>query len=63
MHGSADPIMPYPAGFLLHMSLPGSRWLPFYEGGHNLPRENRHEFNGAVLDFLSSIPTQASAAS
>ena len=55
MHGSSDPIMPYAAGFLMHMSLPGSRWLPFYEGGHNLPRDNRDEFNTALVDFLQDI--------
>jgi 3-oxoadipate enol-lactonase len=53
MHGSKDPIMPYTAGFLMHMNMPGSRWLPFYEAGHNLPRENRDRFNSALIGFLS----------
>jgi pimeloyl-ACP methyl ester carboxylesterase len=55
MHGSTDPIMPYAAGFLIHLGLPGSRWLPFYEGGHNLPRENRVAFNAAMVGFLSEL--------
>ena len=61
MHGSTDPIMPYAAGFLIHLGLPGSRWLPFYEGGHNLPRENRDEFNAALVDFLLGIEAVAAA--
>ncbi len=55
MHGSADPIMPYAAGLLIHLGLPGSRWLPFYEGGHDLPRENSDEFSGALVSFLSEL--------
>jgi pimeloyl-ACP methyl ester carboxylesterase len=61
MHGSTDPIMPYAAGFLIHLGLPGSRWLPFYEGGHNLPRENRKEFNTGMLDFLGSLNEEVAA--
>jgi pimeloyl-ACP methyl ester carboxylesterase len=61
MHGSNDPIMPYAAGFLIHLGLPGSRWLPFFEGGHNLPRENREAFNEGLLDFLGSVREEAAA--
>jgi len=61
MHGSTDPIMPYAAGFLIHLGLPGSRWLPFYEGGHNLPRENRDEFNAGLLGFLTDLQQEAVA--
>jgi 3-oxoadipate enol-lactonase len=56
MHGSADPIMPYTAGFLIHLGLPGSRWLPFYEGGHDLPREHEVEFTDAIISFLNDQP-------
>lgn len=61
MHGSSDPMMPYAAGLLIHLGLPGSRWLPFYEGGHDLPRENREEFSAALVDFLGAVSDAAAA--
>jgi len=61
MHGSGDPIMPYAAGFLIHLGMPGSRWLPIYDGGHNLPRENREEFNAGLISFLRDLPSCAPA--
>jgi 3-oxoadipate enol-lactonase len=61
MHGSSDPIMPYAAGLLIHLGLPRSRWLPFYEGGHDLPRQNSEEFSGALVDFLGSVSDEAAA--
>lgn len=55
MHGSADLIIPYVAGELLHAGLPDSRWRSFAGAGHNLPRERADEFNAALLGFLAEV--------
>jgi pimeloyl-ACP methyl ester carboxylesterase len=52
MHGTADPLIPYRAGQLVHEAIPGSEWITETGAGHSLPRERAESFNRALLDFL-----------
>ena len=53
MHGSADPLIPFVAGKLVHEAIPGSRFIEESGAGHSLPTERAESFNRAVLEFLS----------
>jgi len=52
MHGSADPLIPFRAGELVHEAIPGSEWIEESGAGHSLPTERAETFNRAVLDFI-----------
>ena len=52
MHGTADPLIPFRAGQLVHDAIAGSEWIPEDGAGHSLPRERPEAFNQALLDFL-----------
>lgn len=53
MHGSADPLIPFRAGQLIHEAIPHSEWLAEEGAGHSLPTSRAESFNQALLDFLT----------
>jgi 3-oxoadipate enol-lactonase len=62
MHGSADPLIPFRAGQLVHEAISHSEWIAFEGAGHSLARERVEEFNRAVLDFLRRAEAREPAA-
>jgi len=58
MHGSADPLIPFRAGQLVHEAIAHSEWIAFDGAGHSVPRERADEFNRAVLVFLRRAEAQ-----
>ncbi len=55
MHGSADPLIPFRAGQMIHESILHSEWIEESGAGHSLPRERTPSFNEALLDFLQRV--------
>lgn len=55
LHGSADPLIPFRAGELVHRAIPHSEWIEEPGAGHSLPTERAETFQRAVLDFLGSV--------
>jgi 3-oxoadipate enol-lactonase len=53
MHGSADPLIPFRAGQLVHEAIAHSEWIEEPGAGHSLPTERAESFNRAVIDFLA----------
>jgi 3-oxoadipate enol-lactonase len=53
MHGSADPLIPFRAGQLVHEAIAHSEWREEPGAGHSLPTERAESFNRALIDFLS----------
>jgi 3-oxoadipate enol-lactonase len=51
-HGTADLLIPFRAGELVHQAIPGSEWLVEEGAGHSLPRERAESFNRVLIDFL-----------
>ncbi len=52
MHGSADPLIPFRAGQLIHEAIPHSEWLAEEGAGHSLPTSRADSFNRALVGFL-----------
>lgn len=52
VHGSADPLIPFKAGQLVHEAIPHSEWIAEAGAGHSLPTSRAASFNAAVVDFL-----------
>ncbi len=52
MHGSADPLIPFRAGQLVHEAIAHSEWVEEPGVGHSLPTERAESFNRVLLDFL-----------
>lgn len=52
-HGSADPLIPFRAGQLIHEAIPHSEWRPEDGAGHSLPTSRADSFNRALVDFLT----------
>ncbi len=51
-HGSADPLIPFRAGQLIHEAIPHSRWIPEEGAGHSLPTSRAASFNANLIAFL-----------
>lgn len=58
MHGSADPLIPFRAGQLIHEAVPASEWLAEDGAGHSLPTQRAESFNRALIDFLRRSATR-----
>jgi 3-oxoadipate enol-lactonase len=52
LHGSADPLIPFRAGQLIHEAIAHSQWIEETGAGHALPRERAPAFTAALLAFL-----------
>jgi pimeloyl-ACP methyl ester carboxylesterase len=52
LHGTADRLIPFRAGQLVHEAIPHSEWIAEEGAGHSLPRERAESFTRALLDFL-----------
>jgi|SoiMethySBSTD1v2_1073268.scaffolds.fasta_scaffold76762_4 pimeloyl-ACP methyl ester carboxylesterase len=52
LHGSADPLIPFRAGQLIHEAIEHSEWIAETGAGHSLPRERAPAFTAALLEFL-----------
>jgi pimeloyl-ACP methyl ester carboxylesterase len=62
LHGSADPLIPFRAGELVHEAIAHSEWIEESGAGHSLPTERAESFNRAVLDFLARQKREPGAA-
>lgn len=51
-HGTADRLIPFRAGELVHLGIPSSKWLVEEGAGHSLPSQRAESFNRALVDFL-----------
>jgi pimeloyl-ACP methyl ester carboxylesterase len=57
LHGSADPLIPFVAGQLVHRAIVHSKWIEEPGAGHSLPTERADSFNRAVIDFIQRAGT------
>ena len=48
VHGTLDPLVPFPIGVDLARAIPGARFLPIEGMGHSLPREAWPAIFGAI---------------
>lgn len=51
-HGSADPLIPFRAGQLIHEAIPHSRFVAEEGAGHSLPSSRAGSFNANLIEFL-----------
>lgn len=55
-HGSADPLIPFRAGQLIHEAIPHSRFIAEEGAGHSLPTSRAASFNANLIEFLRAAP-------
>lgn len=51
-HGTADALIPFRAGQLVHEAIEGSEWIAEEGAGHSLPKQRAESFNRALIEFL-----------
>jgi pimeloyl-ACP methyl ester carboxylesterase len=51
-HGTADRLIPFRAGQLIHEAIPHSEWVEQPQAGHSLHGERARPFTAALLAFL-----------
>jgi pimeloyl-ACP methyl ester carboxylesterase len=60
-HGTADPLIPFRAGELVHQAIPHSTFVVEEGAGHSLPRERAESFNARLLEFLRRAESAATS--
>ena len=48
IHGTEDPVLPYPHGLALARTIPGARLLPLHRSGHELHQADWETIAAAV---------------
>ena len=56
IHGTADPILPFPHGEATAAAIPGTRFLPIEGMGHELPPPAVPIVVGAILELNLRCP-------
>jgi pimeloyl-ACP methyl ester carboxylesterase len=52
IHGTEDPILPYPHGQALADTIPGARLLTLEKAGHEMPVSREDEIVSAILNLV-----------
>jgi len=63
-HGTADPLIPFRCGELLHQARPNATWVPEEGAGHSITKSRAESFTKNLLDLLQSAesPSKSGAA-
>ena len=61
-HGTADPLIPFRCGELLHQARPDAIWVPEEGAGHSITKSRAESFTKNLMDLLQRVESAADQA-